>query len=401
MSFEEQPNEQQKQESENVTTHHTTDDDDDDYYDADPELARNRSKLRILYHAATCPCDEVSDCPAGVVHCCASKRVFSHIITCTAGYECEVPGCQHSRRVWRHYRNCGRNNGKDADAATTSSISNGCDMCSAVPSPYDPNNVCSRFKKTSRLSSRRATTKPDGNASVDVNSVEVAVGHDSRRGGSRDQYDRLPVWRKRNFLHSQQQQYQEQQLQQQPQHEKENATTSTASAVTNTEKIGSKGAKGSSSSSSRSTLRASEASFNQSVRQHHFEETFDVAGSSSKSGSKAEVTTKNPYPLSNARNRYVQHNSSHHQNFNDNSISKRRSHSPPPISRRTAGFYDFKDNFDENFDKNNIAGFSGSAPPFLPKQLPAHPRDAKRRPNGPKPVVRRSSQLIERVDPVY
>ena len=48
MTIEEQPSQRQKHGSEAAIPYHVNDD--DDYYDIDPELARNRSKLRVLFH---------------------------------------------------------------------------------------------------------------------------------------------------------------------------------------------------------------------------------------------------------------------------------------------------------------------------------------------------------------
>jgi len=333
----------------------TRDGDDDYYYDNDPELARNRSKLRVLFHAATCPCDGLSDCPSGVVHCCASKRVFAHIITCTAGHECDVPGCKNSRRVWRHYRNCSGHSQKPGEARASTK---NCALCSVVPVPHDASILCDRFRTPRRLILRRGSFSSDA-ASVSVTSTEVAAGYETNNS-----YDRLPVWRKRNLMHAQQQQQQQQQLyaqqqqqkqqqqkqkQKQKQHspmqEKENAMASNyaqRSTVTKTNTaIGTK--------CSRSfSLDSSEQSSEQPLRREH--------GSHSNSQHAAVNSTHNIHPIRSSR--FLQ---------------------------------------EENNDFAPIVKTASSSSSG-PIQLPAHPRDAKRRPVGaPRPIPRRSSQQATRM----
>lgn len=253
---------QKGNESEGVpaqTTNH-----DDDYVGFDPEISRHRSKLRVLYHAATCPCDGVSDCPSGIVHCCASKRVFAHIISCTVGNDCDVPGCQHSRRVWRHYRKCRRNRERCVNENTDSLTSTNCDICSAVPEIHDALILCNRFRTTSVFSqgatigtSRdKHNTITSENASVDVNCIEATVRSNTQTRNTRNDYDRLPVWRKRNFFHAQQQQLLF------PQHEKENVSSSTDFTILEDEKKYYRRG-----SHPKSALRTSEFSLNSSVGQ--------------------------------------------------------------------------------------------------------------------------------------
>jgi len=167
----------------------------------DEDTSRHRSKLRVLYHAATCPSEELSRCPSGVVHCCASKRLFAHIITCTSGDDCDVPGCEHSKRVWSHYKKCRRSTAKN------------CVICSAVPTHYDMLVLCDRFRTETSL------CKPTAKISDTSRSIQSQ--------GSQEQYDSLPVWRKRNMLHAQQQQI--------PRHEKENTASLTRFATSKNE----------------------------------------------------------------------------------------------------------------------------------------------------------------------
>jgi hypothetical protein len=101
---------------------------------SEADLERNRSKLQILYHAATCPCEDLrygNNVCTHMVHCCAAKRLFQHIITCTQT-DCDVPGCRHSRSVWKHYRKCRQ--------------STSCGVCSAVPHLYTSKALCRRFR---------------------------------------------------------------------------------------------------------------------------------------------------------------------------------------------------------------------------------------------------------------
>mmetsp|Transcript_3624 Transcript_3624/g.7919 ORF Transcript_3624/g.7919 Transcript_3624/m.7919 type:complete len:259 (-) Transcript_3624:75-851(-) len=200
-------------------------DHDDECYDTDPEVTRHRSKLRILYHAATCSCDELSDCPAGVVHCCASKRVFAHISTCTAGHECDVPGCQHSRIIWGHYRIC-RKNRKGSILPDGNALGHyHCGICSAVPLHHDAITFCSRFRTTNppfRYATKDVRCGIRNRTSFENRSLDV--GRDNQEREKCDEHDCLPVWRKRNLLHAKQQQSHQRRL---PLHEKENTARST------------------------------------------------------------------------------------------------------------------------------------------------------------------------------
>ncbi len=166
----------------------------------DEDISRHRSKLKVLYHASSCPCEKLSCCPSGVVHCCASKRLFAHLTTCTSGDDCDVPGCEHSKRVWNHYQKCRR------------SVTKNCVICSAVPTHYDMLILCDRFRTETSL------CKPAAKISDRSRSIQ---SH-----GSQEKYDSLPVWRKRNMLHARQQQHQ-----QIPRHEKENTTSLTKFAT--------------------------------------------------------------------------------------------------------------------------------------------------------------------------
>ena len=128
-------------------------------------LENDRSKLMVLYHAATCPYEGVpgyskttntdrstggigsqdgsrasSDntfsatcCPTHP-HCCAAKRLFGHMITCVRANMCDVPGCQHARSVWKHYRKCPHR------------IIAQCGLCNAVPQAYSSKTLCERFR---------------------------------------------------------------------------------------------------------------------------------------------------------------------------------------------------------------------------------------------------------------
>lgn len=102
------------------------------------QLERNRSKLCILYHAAICPYEDRLHCPIEQ-RCCAAKRLFVHINCCSNNYDCDVPGCKHSRAVWKHYRKC-RMNTPEQHAA--------CPLCSVVPAPYNSSSLCNQFRVT-------------------------------------------------------------------------------------------------------------------------------------------------------------------------------------------------------------------------------------------------------------
>jgi hypothetical protein len=118
------------------------------------QLERNRSKLCILYHAATCPYegdtnthhDTTTGTTINAQHrqycplerrCCAAKRLFVHINGCVNAIHCAVPGCKHSRAVWKHYRKC-RHNTPEQHAA--------CPLCSVVPAPFNPARLCAQFR---------------------------------------------------------------------------------------------------------------------------------------------------------------------------------------------------------------------------------------------------------------
>jgi hypothetical protein len=348
MSHDEQRNQQQKGQKGGVPTH--TIDNNDDYFDFNPEVSRHRSKLRVLYHAATCPCDELSYCPAGVNHCCASKRVFAHIIICTAGNDCDVPGCQHSGRVWRHYRKCRRNGERGIDENSDSSSNSNCDICSVVPINHDAITLCNRFRTPSSLSqcatigtSRDARNATSGdNTTADVNSVEVVEGQNIQTQGGRDQYNHLPVWRKRNLLHAQQHQQQQWQRHQKqlPLHEKENTSSSTDFATSGNKMINSRRG-----SNGRSALHASEGSPDRSFRQHR---------------------VVNPYQ-----------NMHKFSNYDKNTLSR------TSFSATAHHQFDVINNGDSDLF---YGATSGSV---SPTQLPAHPRDAKRRSRSAlKPITR-------------
>ncbi|KAG7358753.1 TAZ zinc finger domain protein [Nitzschia inconspicua] len=109
---------------------------DDDYRQLEEQLERNRSKLVVLHHAATCPYDDPLNCPLER-RCCAAKRLFVHINGCSNTIHCDVPGCNHSRSVWKHYRNCRHNTPEQHEA---------CMICSSVPAPYNPASLCAQFR---------------------------------------------------------------------------------------------------------------------------------------------------------------------------------------------------------------------------------------------------------------
>lgn len=282
---------------------------DTELYILDLELARARSKLKVLFHAATCPCEELSDCTVGVAHCCASKRLFAHIITCMAGYECEVPGCQHSRRVWRHYRNCKHN-----IVTATSGVSSNtdCVICSAVPVPHDVRILCDRFRTKTRMPSRYAKKQTVSarnivaheNESVDSHCTECTVEYHNPV-----QFDRLPVWRKRNLMHAQQQELQGDKP---PSHEKENSTLPNGFTSSRIEK--------------------------------------NIGGEIRKS------------------------------TFGN-------SHESLPFTSRRATADNYRLKIEDEKGCSDFPGRVGFCPPSS-TQLPAHPRDAKRRPSdGPKPIA--------------
>ena len=235
-------------------THNITVNRDGDYldFDFDQEISRHRSKLRVLYHAATCPCNKSSRCPSGVVHCCASKRLFEHIVTCTFGDDCDVPGCQHSRRVWMHYRTC--RNANNASFTTKT-----CDICSAVPIRHDALLLCDRFQTEKSLCKRATTrTNSDTCATTDGENTSVDNGYfETWRAKTQDrleEHDCLPVWRKRNLLHAQQQ------LLLPSPHGKENNTSSTNFTAENNHCGG--------GSDIRAVLHASNLSLNHSVNRN-------------------------------------------------------------------------------------------------------------------------------------
>ena len=339
----------------------------------------------FLGAAATCPCNELSDCPAGEPHCCASKRLFAHMITCTAGHECEVPGCQHSRRVWKHYRHCKRVSKNPADSATTTSTS-GCVLCSAVPVSHDVSILCDRFRITTRPPSRYHAKKNrvgnvnlNMNASlVDVNSTEGSAGRDSLRRDSQgrdssDQYNRLPVWRKRNLMHAEQQKLHQEHL---PLHEKENATTTMPNAFKNPW-VTTQNTRGGKGSSSRLALDTSENAnaFNQSARNYNH-------NSRQAAYRQHEFSSSSNYPVMMI------------PKANHNVVPNRDKYLPPPvISRRTtasAANHQFHSPDLERCGSDFSSKASSSS-----SLLPAHPRDAKWRPgSGRKPAARRSSQQV-------
>lgn len=191
-----------------------------DYAESNADVSQHRSKLQILYHAATCPCEQLSYCSGGVLHCSASKRLFAHIITCTEGNDCLVPGCQHSRTVWRHYRNCRRDRNKHLDGNSESSHNRICDICSAVPLPHNGLILCDRFRTASSICQRAGTSsswyKQSANTSekknAKLNSIEFAKDRAPQTMSYHDRYDRIPIWCKRNLLHAQQQQRHQNQI---------------------------------------------------------------------------------------------------------------------------------------------------------------------------------------------
>lgn len=310
-----------------VHSQNTVVDHDHDDFDFDKEISRHRSKLRVLYHAATCPCEKLSFCPAGVVHCCASKRVFAHITTCTSGNDCDVPGCQHSKRVWNHYLQCRRNIERSMHRDARSSTNKTCDICSAVPVCHDKLILCNRFRTKTALCQPAATSTNDDsrntttseNEDVDGRYFAAVRGRDIQSLGSQEEYSGLPVWRKRNLLHAQQQQ-------QLPRHEKENTTSSTKFTEWDSEQQHFRG---------RAALHDSNGSINQSASQ--------------------------------IRGVNVDH--SVHKKSNDEIKNKHRaSFSAIPQNK-----------FNMLNGMANDSSYSASPGFRLPHQLPVHPRDAKRK----------------------
>lgn len=136
--------------------------------ESESAVERNRSKLQILYHAATCPCEDIrkgKNFCTHEVHCCAAKRLFQHIITCTKEH-CDVPGCRHSRRVWKHYRRCGH--------------STSCEVCSAVPQMYTPKALCRRFRTVVNACPNSAGN--NNGVGGDITHGDGSNGTDGRRG---------------------------------------------------------------------------------------------------------------------------------------------------------------------------------------------------------------------------
>ena len=95
------------------------------------DLEQKQKKLLTLFHASRCNYEGCGDCPE-VLYCCASKRVFEHIITCTTE-DCYVPGCKKCRKIWKHYRKC---------------MDVNCSLCLVAPSPYSSKFLSDRFRKT-------------------------------------------------------------------------------------------------------------------------------------------------------------------------------------------------------------------------------------------------------------
>jgi len=165
-------------------------------------LENDRSKLMVLYHAATCPyegvpvpgnsktttdritsgsgsqdCSRASSnntfatacCPTQP-HCCASKRLFGHMITCVRANMCDVPGCQHARSVWKHYRKCPHR-----------TIAQ-CGLCNAVPQAYNSKTLCERFRTSN--SSNSARTMKNLHGSIGGSGSGSGGGSDSRNSRS-------------------------------------------------------------------------------------------------------------------------------------------------------------------------------------------------------------------------
>jgi hypothetical protein len=113
-------------------------------------LNLDKRRLVKLYHAAHCDYDGAGDC-LEERYCCASKRLFQHMITCTT--DCAVPGCKKCRGIWKHYRKC-------QDTVT-------CPLCSAVPTAYSGKALSARFKKSAQ-SSQTTTASTDAGISLGV-----------------------------------------------------------------------------------------------------------------------------------------------------------------------------------------------------------------------------------------
>jgi TAZ zinc finger len=145
---------------------------------ADFQLEMDRSKLVVLHHAATCPFEGVPTsrdtsvgaagalggcgCPTQI-HCCAAKRLFGHMITCTKSGSglCDVPGCHHARSVWKHYRKCPH------------PIHAQCELCNAVPHAYNPKSLCTRF----RTSNSSTSSSINGNTKKGVLATDSQSRH--------------------------------------------------------------------------------------------------------------------------------------------------------------------------------------------------------------------------------
>jgi hypothetical protein len=193
---------------------------------------------------------------------------------------------------------------------------------------HDAIILCKRFRTPTSLSQYDARNAISGeDAAANFNSV--------------DEYNHLHVWQKRNLLHAQQQQQQWQRHQKQlPLHEKENTSGSTEFVAS-----GNKAKNASEGSDRGSASHASEGSPNRPVRQHR---------------------VVNPY-------QNMHKFSNHDKNtLNRTSFSAAAHHQFGVIKNGTSDLFS--------------RASSGSDSPI---QLPAHPRDARRRSRSAlKPIAR-------------
>lgn len=134
------------------------------------DIESKRSLLIKLHHAAYCSHEGYTyDNLCTEDHlCCASKRLFQHMSSCTDS-QCDVPCCKNSRRIWKHYRKCRH-------------IKN-CPLCCGVPTAFTPEGIAMRFSKLSSTASNvaihTAKSPPSSAASVDGFSISNTSGFTS------------------------------------------------------------------------------------------------------------------------------------------------------------------------------------------------------------------------------
>jgi TAZ zinc finger len=129
-----------------------------------------RSLLLKLHHAVYCSHEGYTlDNLCAKDHlCCASKRLFQHMSSCTDS-RCDVPCCKTSRKIWKHYRKC-------RHAQT-------CPLCSGVGMSFTPEGIAPRFCKFSSTVSNVAipmvNSGPSPGLGVDGFSISTSSGFTS------------------------------------------------------------------------------------------------------------------------------------------------------------------------------------------------------------------------------